>query len=135
MPQLTPADPKARRHPRRQDLFELAELFLAACVGGDLAGLLALLAPEVRLVGDGGGRRKAPLRVIETAGKVARFLHAIAQEGPPEAGFAFREINGAPAVLVTSNGVPHSVFALETSGGRVSRVYVMTNPEKLGGVR
>ncbi|CAM5233638.1 hypothetical protein SFUMM280S_08140 [Streptomyces fumanus] len=54
---------------RRRDL---TERFLAAAAGGDLDALLALLAPGVRLVGDSGGKSKAPLRVLENADKVGR---------------------------------------------------------------
>jgi RNA polymerase sigma-70 factor (ECF subfamily) len=113
----------------------VTERFLAAATGGDLGDLLAVLAPGVRLVGDGGGRRKAPLRIIESAGKVGRFLHAIAGTPPPDPGFALREINGAQAVVVTSEGRPYAVLALEVTAGRVGTVYILTNPDKLTGVR
>ncbi|MGW3866037.1 RNA polymerase sigma factor SigJ, partial [Streptomyces sp. NPDC005047] len=53
---------------------DLTERFLAAAADGDLAGLMELLAPDVRLVGDSGGKSKAPLRVLESSDKVARFL-------------------------------------------------------------
>src|SRR4051812_49713618 len=63
-------DPAVRR--------DLTERFLAAAAGGDLEGLMSLLAPDVRLVGDSGGLSKAPLRVIESADKVGRFVHGVA---------------------------------------------------------
>jgi RNA polymerase sigma-70 factor (ECF subfamily) len=113
----------------------VTERFLSAAIGGDLQGLLALLAPDVRLIGDGGGLQKAPLRVIESASKVGRFLHAIAGSPLPEPAFTFREVNGAPAVVITSQGAPHTVLALDLTDGLVSCVYVLTNPEKLVGVR
>ncbi|MFE2431725.1 RNA polymerase sigma factor SigJ [Streptomyces sp. NPDC059373] len=135
---------RARRHveerrPRYDadpvETARVTERFLAAAVGGDLRGLLAMLAPDVRLIGDGGGVQKAPLRIIETAGKVGRFLHGIGRQSVPEPGFALREINGAPAVLVTSQGRPHTVLVLEVTDGLVTTVYILTNPGKLGGVR
>lgn len=113
---------------------EITQRFLAAAVGGDLEDLLALLAPDVRLVGDGGGVRKAPLRIIESAGKVGRFLRGIAGTSVPEPGFGLREINGAPAVLITSRGTPHTVLALDVADGLVTTVYILTNPGKLRGV-
>ncbi|GAA2255595.1 RNA polymerase sigma-70 factor [Streptomyces amakusaensis] len=119
-------DPTERR--------ELTERFLAAAAGGDLQGLLALLAPDVRLIGDSGGRAKAPLRVLSGADKVGRFLVAVANGGLPEEGRRFVEINGAPALLLLSGGKPDTVFQLEIADGRVSRVYVMRNPDKLSGV-
>lgn len=134
---------RARRHVEERrprfdtdpsDTARITERFLAACLGGDLPGLLAMLAPDVRLVGDGGGLQKAPRRVIESADKVGRFLRSIAGRSVPEPGFSFREINGAPAVVVTSRGRPHTVFALEVTGGLVTTVYILTNPQKLDGV-
>ncbi|MEV6011129.1 RNA polymerase sigma-70 factor [Streptomyces sp. NPDC051976] len=135
---------RARRHvEERQPRYdadpvvgaEVTERFLAACVGGDLEGLMALLAPDVRLMGDGGGVQKAPLRVIETASKVGRFLHAISSDTPPDAAVTFREVNGAPAIVITTHGRPHTVVALETRDGRIACVYLLTNPGKLTGIR
>ncbi len=112
----------------------VTERFLAAATGGDLAALLSLLAPGVRLVGDGGGKEKAPLRVIESADKVSRFLFAIAGKPFPDPGVSIREVNGAPAIVVTSGGSPYAVMSLETTDALVTRVYIVTNPDKLGGV-
>ena len=109
----------------------LTERFLAAASGGDLEGLLSLLAPDVRLVGDGGGKTKAPLRVIESADKVGRFLFAVSQEPIPDADFRFVELNGAPALLVLSGGKPDSVLQMEVLDGRIQCVYVIRNPDKL----
>jgi RNA polymerase sigma-70 factor (ECF subfamily) len=86
----------------------LTERFLAAASGGDLSGLLSLLAPDVTLVGDSGGKSKAPLRVMHTADKVGRFLYAVAREPLEVMEVRFVELNGAPAVLVLSDGRPPS---------------------------
>ncbi|NUL02483.1 RNA polymerase sigma factor SigJ [Streptomyces lunaelactis] len=110
---------------------DLTERFMAAASGGDLDALLALLAPDVRLVGDSGGKAKAPLRVMESADKVGRFLFAVAQQPIQEMGFRFIEINGAPALLVLSAGKPDSVFQLEVLDGRVQCLYIIRNPDKL----
>ena len=66
--------PRFEVNPERQR--ELTERFLAAAAGEDLKGLLRLLAADARLVGDSGGKSKAPLRIIRSADKVARFLVA-----------------------------------------------------------
>jgi RNA polymerase sigma-70 factor (ECF subfamily) len=135
---------RARRHiEAREQRFdtdpavgsEVTRRFLAACTGGGLDGLLALLAPDVVLVGDGGGVRKAPRRILRSASRVARFLLGIAGDTPPAPEITFREVNGAPAILITSQGRPHTVVALETVDGRVARVYLLTNPRKLTGIR
>ncbi|MEE1815720.1 RNA polymerase sigma-70 factor [Streptomyces sp. SP18ES09] len=119
-------DPAERR--------DLTERFLTAASGGDLGELLALLAPDVRLVGDSGGKSKAPLRIIESADKVGRFLVAVTQGGEDLYEVRFLEINGAPAVLVLAGGKPDSVFQVETRDGLVQRVYIVRNPDKLQGL-
>ncbi|MFE8961876.1 RNA polymerase sigma-70 factor [Streptomyces iakyrus] len=116
-------DPAQRR--------DLTERFLAAAADGDLEGLMALLAPEVRLVGDSGGKSRAPLRVLQTADKVGRFLIGTAQKSLPGLTVRFLEVNGGPAVLILSGGEPDSVFQLDVADGRVQSVYIIRNPDKL----
>ncbi|MEV2255097.1 RNA polymerase sigma factor SigJ [Streptomyces sp. NPDC050147] len=122
-------DPDERR--------DLTERFLAAAAGGDLGGLMALLAPDVRLVGDSGGKAKAPLRVIESADKVGRFLSGAARKGVPagaELEARFLEINGASSVLFLVDGKPHSLFQLDVADGQITCVYIIRNPDKLVGL-
>ncbi|MBU6530017.1 RNA polymerase sigma-70 factor [Streptomyces sp. NPDC057245] len=116
-------DPAQRR--------DLTERFLAAAAGGDLDALMELLAPDVRLVGDSGGKSKAPLRELEGADKVARFLRGAARKGVPDLTHRFLELNGGPALLFLAGGRPDSVFQLDVSEGRVQAVYIVRNPDKL----
>jgi RNA polymerase sigma-70 factor (ECF subfamily) len=117
------ADPAERR--------DLTERVLAASAEGDLEGLMALLAPDARLVGDSGGLAQAPLRVLESAEKVARFLVGISKKGVPGPSYRFLELNGGPAVLVLAGGEPDSVFQADVEDGRIQCLYVIRNPEKL----
>jgi RNA polymerase sigma-70 factor (ECF subfamily) len=110
---------------------DLTERFLAAAAEGDLQGLMSMLAPDVRLVGDSGGKSKAPLRVIETADKVGRFLVGAARKGVADLSFRFLELNGGPALLLLSGDKPDSVFQLDVVDGRIQSVYVVRNPDKL----
>ncbi|MBB4893317.1 RNA polymerase sigma-70 factor (ECF subfamily) [Streptomyces olivoverticillatus] len=119
-------DPAARR--------DLTERFLAAAGGGSLEDLLALLAPDVRLVGDSGGKAKGPLRVMHTADKIGRFLLAVAKTPVPDAEFRFTEVNGGPALVVLSQGRPDTVCSLGIVDGRIAEIYLMRNPGKLTGV-
>ncbi|MEU1572455.1 RNA polymerase sigma-70 factor [Streptomyces collinus] len=116
-------DPAERR--------DLTERFLAAAADGDLEGLMALLAPEVRLLGDSGGKSRAPLRVLHTADKVGRFLIGTAQKSLPGLTVRFVEVNGGPAVLILSGGEPDSVLQLDVADGTVQSVYIIRNPDKL----
>ncbi|MFI0169248.1 RNA polymerase sigma-70 factor [Streptomyces sp. NPDC017095] len=113
---------------RRRDL---TERFLAAAAGGDLKALMSLLAPDVRLVGDSGGKAKAPLRVLHTAEKVGRFLVGVARTAPADLSFRALEVNGGPALLLLSGGKPDSLFQADVADGRVTAVYIIRNPDKL----
>ncbi|WP_329123276.1 RNA polymerase sigma-70 factor [Streptomyces sp. NBC_01353] len=119
-------DPAERR--------DLTERFLAAAAGGDLEQLLDLLAPDVRLVGDSGGKSKAPLRIIESADKVGRFLLAVSQDTENIYEFRFMEFNAGPALLVLVDGKPDSVFQIEARDGHIQCVYIVRNPDKLHAV-
>ncbi|CAM5678382.1 hypothetical protein STENM327S_00398 [Streptomyces tendae] len=81
-------------------------------------------------MGDSGGRSKAPLRVLESSDKVGRLL-AVAQQGIPDAGFHFLELNGGPALLVSSSGKPDSAIQVDVADGRIQAVYIIRNPDKL----
>lgn len=116
-------DPAQRR--------DLTERFLAAAAGGDIEELLALLAPDVRLVGDSDGKCKAPLRVIESADKVGRFLYAVAHDQVQDLDIRFLELNGAPSLLVLLGGKPDSVFQVDVKDGLIQCVYIVRNPDKL----
>lgn len=120
-------DPAQRR--------ELTERFLVAAAEGDLEGLMALLAPDARLVGDSGGKAQAPLRVLESADHVARFIVGVARKGLPDVSFRFLELNGGAAVLALSGDKPDAVIQLDVADSRVQRVYVMRNPDKLHALR
>ncbi|MFK4187316.1 RNA polymerase sigma-70 factor [Streptomyces sparsogenes] len=131
---------RARRHvEERKPRFEvdpvqrrdLTERFLAAARDGDLEGLLTLLAPGVRLIGDSGGKTKAPLRVMETAEKIARFMVAVTQGAGPNPEVAFTELNGGPALVLFADGRPDTALSLDVADGRVQAVYIVRNPDKL----
>ncbi len=113
---------------------ELARRFFAAAREGDLAGLEALLADDVVLHGDGGGRVPALARSLHGSGRVARTLIAW---GRAAAGVtvALAEVNGQPgAVLRDGAGGVFGVMALEIADGRIRAVHSVVNPEKLGHV-
>ncbi|MFD7614179.1 RNA polymerase sigma factor SigJ [Streptomyces sp. NPDC059828] len=110
---------------------ELTERFLAAAGGGDLDALLGLLAPDVRLVSDGGGRAKAARRVIDTADKVGRFLSAVATGSAAGVEYRFMQVNGAPGVLLLVGGQPDTLVQIEVRDGRIQCVYLVRNPDKL----
>ncbi|MFZ4268180.1 RNA polymerase sigma-70 factor [Streptomyces arboris] len=113
---------------------DLTERFLAAASGGSIEQLMALLAPDVRLVSDAGGKAKAALRVIETADKVGRFLAAVGQEVGPDWDVRVAEFNGGPAVACFVGGKPDTFFQIEVRGGAIQCIYIVRNPDKLAGL-
>jgi RNA polymerase sigma-70 factor (TIGR02957 family) len=113
--------------------------FLAAAIGGDINGLLEILAPEVTLITDGGGRARAALRPIRGAAKVARALAAFAK-GPyqglrlSDMSIEQIEINGEPGALFMAHGRLIAAGTLTVVGGRVTAIQVVANPDKLAAI-
>lgn len=114
---------------------EVTRRFLDACERGDVHALLTVLAPDVVLVGDGGGIGRAPRHPIHGADKVARFLLAIRDTPVTGLRVELAEVNGGPGIIVSSPDGPISVFVLDIATGRVQTVHAIANPEKLGRLR
>ena len=134
---------RARRHvERRRPRFEtsqwqrdeLARRFLAAAEDGDLAALEALLAHDVELHGDGGGKVPALARPLQGRSRVARTLLAWMRQGARIVGASIRrvEINGEPgALLLDGEGRVVGAWALEIAEGQVQSISSIVNPDKL----
>jgi RNA polymerase sigma-70 factor, ECF subfamily len=110
--------------------------FLQAAIGGDLRALLEILAPDVRLVVDGGGRIRAPRQPLEGAARVARFLAQVAGDIPAGTQVHYEDINGEPAAVATLQQRPYVVFVLEVDpdSGRVEVIRIVGNPSRLSGL-
>jgi RNA polymerase sigma-70 factor (ECF subfamily) len=111
-----------------------AESFLEAAAGGDLAGLMGILAPDVKLVCDGGGLAPAPRRVLEGLELVAGALVSFAGRMPEAPSVELAEVNGGPAIVIRSAGVAAVVIMLHLVDGVVEEIHLVSNPEKLGAV-
>ncbi len=106
--------------------------FLAACVGGDLNQVMALLAPEVTAWTDGGGKIRAALRPLQGADKVARWILGVQAIPLPDPRVHPVLVNGDPGLLVTSAGVPDNVIVFDLSAdGRIDQIRLIRNPDKL----
>lgn len=110
---------------------EITTQFLAAAASGDLAGLLAMLAPEVVFTSDSDGKVSAARRPVLGAQKVARLLIGLMSRAGPEYRVEIAHYNNAPAALVYRDGLPDSVFLIEVIDGTITNVYAMRNPDKL----
>jgi RNA polymerase sigma-70 factor (TIGR02957 family) len=134
---------RARRHvdegrPRfeasREQRDELARRFFAAVREGDVDGLRELLAEDVVLHGDGGGKVPALARAVHGARRVAQTLSAWSKQATRIAGLDARlvEVNGQPgAISMDGEGRIINVMALDIADGRVQGIRSMVNPDKL----
>ena len=126
------------RRPRfqtsREQRDELARRFFAAVTDGDLAGLEAMLAHDVMLTGDGGGKVPALARPLQGRNRVARALLNWVRLGARIAGASLREVevNGMPgALLLDGENRLVGVWALDIAGGEIQGINSVVNPEKL----
>ncbi|MFD7548791.1 RNA polymerase sigma-70 factor [Streptomyces sp. NPDC059816] len=110
------------------------ESFSRALEGGDLQGLLDVLAPEVVYMGDGGGVKHAALRPIVGADKVARLLAGGLGKTTVPITFGPTVVNGSPALVVHVDGELDGIMAARVEAGRITGLYVVRNPEKLSRV-
>lgn len=105
--------------------------FLAACANGDTRSLLSVLAEDVTLITDGGGRVRAAGRPIHSADHVSRFFVGIRRRVPSHAEYRFTLVNQRPGLVVISDGVVNNVFSFEIDGGHIRTIYLVRNPDKL----
>ena len=118
--------PRAAVTARERD--EVIARFLGAAATGDLQALMDVLAPDVVLLTDGGGVKKAALRPIHGRDKVTRFLEAVMPEGFVADAVV---VNGSPALRIAVDGEVDAVASLLVEDGRVTGLYVVRNPAKL----
>ncbi|SBT51111.1 RNA polymerase sigma-70 factor [Micromonospora auratinigra] len=107
------------------------DAFQRAVETGDIQGLLDILAPDVVLLGDGGGIKQAVPRPILGADKVARLLAGGWGKIPGSTSWRPTQVNGHPALVVQLDGELDSVVALRIDGGLITGIYAVRNPEKL----
>lgn len=124
----------AARRPRvevsRAEQETAVERFRAALTGGDMQGLLDVLAPDVVAVADGGGLVPAFRRPVVGADNVARLLRGFQRVGP-RAAVTTVWINGAPGLRVDLDGRLDTAVSVAVEDGRITRVYAIRNPHKL----
>jgi RNA polymerase sigma-70 factor (ECF subfamily) len=134
---------RARRHmdvgrPRfeadRREREVLAARFFDALRDGDVDGLRELLAADVQMAGDGGGKAPTLARSVIGADNVARVLASIFPVlARIDARVEPREVNGQPgAILRDRDGKVGGTLTLDVLGGRIQTIRLVVNPDKLG---
>ncbi|MFF1877586.1 RNA polymerase sigma-70 factor [Leifsonia sp. NPDC058230] len=121
----------AARRPRTvvsaADTRQALEAFQRAVGTGDLQGLLDILAPDVVLLGDGGGIAPAAIAPVVGVDDVMSVLSRIATRAPGQ----LAQVNGHPALVFRLDGGIDTVMAVRIDDGRISGLYAVRNPEKL----
>jgi RNA polymerase sigma-70 factor (ECF subfamily) len=115
---------------------KLMSAFAAATASGDLTALTHMLASDVRIVTDGGGKVRSALEVIEGADRAARFLVEVTRKRPgawwrDDFTVRFATINDLPGVIVDAPEGSVQTTAFEIEGDVIRALYVVRNPEKL----
>src|SRR5262249_52012512 len=110
--------------------------FLAATQSGDLEAMKRLLAHDVRIVTDGGGKVRAATKVVEGADHAVRLIVEATRKRPdswwrPEFTIRFATVNGQPGMIVEAPEGPVQTTAFEIAGDVIKALYVVRNPEKL----
>jgi RNA polymerase sigma-70 factor (TIGR02957 family) len=127
-----------QRRPRfqttREQCDELAQQFFQAAEQGDLAGLEALLAADVELTGDGGGKVPALAQTLRGRSRVASTLLSWFRPDTRIPGVSLRlaEVNRSPAALyVDAQARLYGVMALDIADGQIQAIRSIVNPDKL----
>ncbi|MQY05463.1 RNA polymerase sigma factor SigJ [Actinomadura macrotermitis] len=123
------AEGRPRFPPTPAEQHELVAAFAGACQEGDLAGLLALLDPEVVCRADGGGKVNALPRAQRGADRVARLL--LAFTGRPLEVLRVVLVNGAPGLVIDAPSGTLTVVSFTVDGGRITALDIVRNPDKL----
>ncbi len=111
----------------------LVARFLDAAREGDMEGLVALLAPDAVMIGDGGGKARAIAAPMHGAARIARALLAFYKISE-EWGVSFEPaiVNGQPGFrTVAPDGRLVNITSLDVEGGAITRLHSIVNPDKL----
>ena len=123
---------RTRFEPSREQREALAARFFDAVREGDLDGLVGLLADDVVITGDGGGKAAARPTPLEGSEKVARFLLGLMRLADRrDYMFEFVEVNGQPGALIREHGAVTGAMTIDVVEGRVAAIRSVVNPDKL----
>jgi RNA polymerase sigma-70 factor (TIGR02957 family) len=126
---------RPRFEPAGEEREELAASFFAATERGDFDALEALLARDVELHGDGGGKAPALARMLRGRDRVVRTLRAWSKVTERIGGITFErtDLNGQPGALVRdATGKLINAMVVDIAGGEIIAVRSVVNPDKLG---
>ena len=105
--------------------------FMQAATEGDRAAMKAMMADEVQLVADGGGKVNSFLKIQHGAARVAGIFWSLEHAFPLQVAYRQALVNGAPGLLRYVGGKLESVQSFIIDDERIVAVFVMRNPDKL----
>jgi RNA polymerase sigma-70 factor (ECF subfamily) len=105
--------------------------FKQAWQAKDIKALVGLLDPAVTAFADGGGLASAELHPIEGAERLTAYLVDLIGRAPDALMFLERTVNGQPGLVAQVDDVTVAVYAFEIADDRITRIWVVRNPEKL----
>jgi RNA polymerase sigma-70 factor (ECF subfamily) len=127
----TLAAKRPRFSPSPQQQEQLVTQFLHACTKGDMQGLLSLLAEDITVYSDGGGKVQAARTHIHGPALVIRFLLGISSKQTPNYSVRVTNINGQTGILRYRDGLPQSAITFDIADERIQAIYIVVNPDKL----
>lgn len=125
---------KTRFDTSRQQSDALLQEFAQACLSGDIDGLMNVLAEDIVMVSDGGGKKSAALRPIVGADKSIRFLLGTLKKIARFSNtfeFRFARLNGQPGIINYIDGEVDNAMIFDMVDGKIQRIYTVRNPDKL----
>jgi RNA polymerase sigma-70 factor (TIGR02957 family) len=131
---------RPRFHAGRERQREVTERFFTAAGGGDINTLMELLAPDVTLWTDGGGKVRQATRPVTGAERVAKWFAGVgtrAYEGVAPADMVAEvvDLNGAPGVVFRGGGRVLATLTLDLDEhGLITGIHNVANPDKLGAI-
>ena len=112
----------------------LLEKFLQAARSGERDAMKSLLADDVQLVSDGGGKVRSFTKILCGAERIANLYWTIFRRAGDHMTYRIAQINGEPGLLRYFGGQLESAQAFATDGEQIVGIYTIRNPDKLAGI-
>lgn len=110
---------------------KIVEGFLRATETGNVDELAQLLAEDVVIYSDGGGKVTAARVPIRGVDKSIRFLTGVRRKAPAEMTVEQVLVNGSPGFVTFIGGVPSSIFSFNIVDGQITECFIVRNPSKM----
>lgn len=125
-------DGRAGYDPSPDRIAGMTRRFLEVCEGeASIDAFVELLAEDAVFIGDGGGKVRSVPRPIYGADRVARLLVGILKKFSAGITMRMENVSGQPSVVMYLNDTVQAVLTLAVAGGRIRRIHVVLNPDKL----